>query len=298
MQNRGPADDLFRRGHSGAVVASGANFAVDAAFFPLTLSAGMDNLCRYMPKAEGLRMRCRFTGLSLSLLLILAAPAGWSQQLINVYVDGASADGFTNTGGGDSAQDLIKSLQGKDKTLRVVESSANADVIVRISSRDSRKDINSVSTYKNKSDDGKQTTTTTQANESTTRIVYATLTAGDFKTDIVGEGMTWRLAAGAVANKVDKWSKENYARLIEKRQQSSAPSTTTPQLQAQAAPAPDSAPEKSTSETTIVPGMTPAEVTKAMGEPQKKVTVGQKSLWTYKGMQVVFENDKVTDVKF
>ena len=44
--------------------------------------------------------------------------------------------------------------------------------------------------------------------------------------------------------------------------------------------------------------MTTDEVTKAMGEPQKKVTFGQKSLWTYKGMQVVFENGKVTDVKF
>jgi hypothetical protein len=35
-----------------------------------------------------------------------------------------------------------------------------------------------------------------------------------------------------------------------------------------------------------------------MGEPLKKVTFGQKALWTYKGMQVVFEKDKVTDVKF
>jgi hypothetical protein len=44
--------------------------------------------------------------------------------------------------------------------------------------------------------------------------------------------------------------------------------------------------------------MSPAQVTGAMGEPLKKVTFGQKALWTYKGMQVVFENDKVTDVKF
>jgi hypothetical protein len=44
--------------------------------------------------------------------------------------------------------------------------------------------------------------------------------------------------------------------------------------------------------------MTPDEVTKALGDPQKKVNFGTKSLWTYKGMQVVFESGKVTDVKF
>src|SRR5664279_4972971 len=110
--------------------------------------------------------------LSLSLLFVVATPMGWSQRLVNVYVDGTGADGFTNAGAGDSAQDLTKALQSKDKTLRVVESAANADVIVRVNSRDSRKDVNSVSTYIDKSDDGKRTTTTTQANESTTRIVY------------------------------------------------------------------------------------------------------------------------------
>ena len=111
--------------------------------------------------------------------------------------------------------------------------------------------------------------------------------------------MSWRIAAGAVANKVDKWSKENYARLIEKRSppSASAGSTSAPRAEAQAAPAPGSAPEKKASDTTITPGMTTDEVAKAMGEPQKKVTFGQKSLWTYKGMQVVFENGKVTDVK-
>jgi len=36
----------------------------------------------------------------------------------------------------------------------------------------------------------------------------------------------------------------------------------------------------------------------AFPEPLKKVTFGQKALRTYKAMQVVFEKDKVTDVKF
>ena len=82
----------------------------------------------------------------------------------------------------------VKALQGKNKTLQVVESAGNADVIVHIDKRDSRKDIASVSTYKDKSDDGKHTSTTTQANESTTRIVYATLIAGDFNSEIQAKG--------------------------------------------------------------------------------------------------------------
>jgi hypothetical protein len=44
--------------------------------------------------------------------------------------------------------------------------------------------------------------------------------------------------------------------------------------------------------------MTSDQVIKSLGEPQKKVNFGTKSLWTYKGMQVVFESGKVTDVKF
>ena len=44
--------------------------------------------------------------------------------------------------------------------------------------------------------------------------------------------------------------------------------------------------------------MTPKEVVAAMGEPLKRVNFGERSLWEYKGIQVVFEKDKVVDVKF
>ena len=229
-----------------------------------------------------------------SLLLVLGAQAVWSQRLIGVYVE-SGADGFTAAGGGDSSLDFIKSLRGKNKTLQVVGSAANADVIVRITSRDTKKEVGSITTYGNKSDDGKKSTKTTVANENTIRMVRATLKAGAFETDLEGQGSFWRLAADNLAGQVDRWIKQNYARLVEKR---SGANDDTPQPQSGPA-APNPAPAKSeAANASIEPGMSPAQVTGLMGEPLKKVTFGQKALWTYKGMQVVFEKDEVTDVKF
>jgi hypothetical protein len=223
-----------------------------------------------------------------ALVLIFGAQAIWSQRLIGVYVE-SGADGFTAAGGGDSSLDLVKSLRGKDKTLRLVDSAASADVIVRITSRDTKKEVGSVTTYGNKSDDGKKSTKTTVPNENTIRIVRATLKAGAFETDLEGQGSFWRLAADNLAGQVDRWIKQNYARLVEKRSEANGG-----QPREQSAPTEKSEPANAS----IEPGMSPRDVTGLLGEPLKKVTFGQKALWTYKGMQIVFENDKVTDVKF
>jgi len=47
----------------------------------------------------------------------------------------------------------------------------------------------------------------------------------------------------------------------------------------------------------IKPGMTQPEVVRALGDPQKKVAFGAKTLWTYDGFTVTFVDGKVTDVK-
>ena len=47
----------------------------------------------------------------------------------------------------------------------------------------------------------------------------------------------------------------------------------------------------------IKPGMTPAQVTRSLGEPQKRVTFGSKTIWTYDGFTVTFVEGKVSDVK-
>lgn len=44
-------------------------------------------------------------------------------------------------------------------------------------------------------------------------------------------------------------------------------------------------------------GMTEAELVRALGQPQKKVTFGPKSIWTYEGFTITIVGGKVTDVK-
>jgi hypothetical protein len=53
-----------------------------------------------------------------------------------------------------------------------------------------------------------------------------------------------------------------------------------------------------TKRTEIKPGMTAADVRKALGEPQAEVIFGEKTRWTYPGLSVVFVKGKVTDVQF
>lgn len=106
--------------------------------------------------------------------------------------------------------------------MRVVESAAEADVIVRIDSRNERKETGSVSTYANQSKDGRSATATTVPNDKYVRVLHGTLIAGEFQMPLQDESaLSWRLAAKDMASDVDHWVKENYARLIEKRLQNS-----------------------------------------------------------------------------
>jgi hypothetical protein len=47
----------------------------------------------------------------------------------------------------------------------------------------------------------------------------------------------------------------------------------------------------------IEKGMTPDDVVNAMGQPEKKVTLGVKQIYYYKDMKVIFMNGKVSDVQ-
>lgn len=225
---------------------------------------------------------------------VLANQSGASQRLVNVYVANGT-DGFTTSGGGDSSLDLTKSLQHKNKTLRLVDSESSADLVVRITSRNEVKELGSLTTYSNKSDDGKRQSTTTIPTQNLRRVVHATIKAGDFETDLQGESILWSGAADNLGGQIDHWIKQNYARLVEKRFQTNGDKE---KAQRNAVPIEPSAVATKTDDVSIERGMTPKQVTDKMGEPIKKVSFGPKSLWTYKGCQVVFENDKVTDVKF
>lgn len=232
--------------------------------------------------------------------VLLAAPSAFAQQLVNVFVTGDN-NGFSAAGATDSALDLQKSLANK-KSLRVVNSPSEADIIVRIDSRDQRKEIQGYTTNTNRSDDGKATTKTTTANDTIIRAVHATLVAGDFTQALDAESnMSWRFASDNIAGQVDRWARENYSRLMARRTAGGNAAPPPPSAQNSAPPASSDSPAQTpdqTAEANIQPGMTIDQVTRALGEPQKKVNFGTKALWTYKGMQVVFESGKVTDVKF
>jgi len=232
-------------------------------------------------------------------LALLASPSAFAQQLVNVFVTGDN-NGFSASGATDSALDLQKSLASK-KSLRVVNSPSEADLIVRIDSRDQRKELQGYTTNTNRSDDGKSTTKTTTANDTTVRTVHATLIAGDFTQALDADSTVgWRFAADNIAGQVERWARENSARLMARRTSggNAAASPPPPASAENSAPPPPPDSPGASADTTIQPGMTSDQVTKALGDPQKKVNFGTKSLWTYKGMQVVFDSGKVTDVKF
>ncbi|SEC47804.1 hypothetical protein [Terriglobus roseus] len=233
-----------------------------------------------------------FASLAIALAVV---PNAIGQTLIRMYVQAGSGD-FAANGAGDSALDLRKALLGKSRTIRVVDSPAEAEVVVRIDSRNVRKETASVNTYANQSKDGKSGTATTVPTIRNVNVLHVMLLAGNSQIPLETESaLSWRLAAGDMASSIDHWVKENYAKLIERRtEQKYAPSAT------EAAPSPSTPPAaaKSANDASIAPGMSESQVLEAMGAPEKKVIFGKKSLWNYRGLQVVFEDGRVTDVKF
>lgn len=230
-------------------------------------------------------------------LVLFTVPSAFAQQLTTVYVTGDN-NGFSAAGANDSAMDLKKSLANK-KTLRVVDSPAEADIIVRIDSRDSHKEVDGYTTNTNRSDDGRSSTRTTTTNDKTVRNLHATLMAGNFTQALSAQSeMSWRFAADNIAGQVERWTRENYAKLMARRAAGGNAAAPAPSSDQASVPPPSPGSSAQTEEATIHPGMTPDQVIQALGEPQKKVTFGTKSLWTYKGMQVAFDGGKVTDVKF
>ncbi|SDF71212.1 hypothetical protein [Terriglobus roseus] len=232
-----------------------------------------------------------FRRLSFALLFAigLIAPVAWSQTLIRVYVQAGSGD-FAANGASDSALDLRKALLGKSQSLTVVDSAADADVVARVDSRNVRKETSAVNTYSNKSDDGKSTTKTTVPTVQTINELHVTLLVGNSEIPMQSESsLSWRLAASNMASSIEHWTKENSAKLMGRRGAASASQAPA----AVAAPGP-----VATQDASIAPGMTEADVLKAVGAPDKKVSFGSKAQWSYRGMQVVFEDGKVTDVKF
>jgi len=225
-------------------------------------------------------------------LAALAPNVTHSQDHVRVYV-AAGSDGLAGPGAGDSALDLAKSLMRKER-LAVVQSESDADVVVRVQSRNTEHGVGGFTTSTTKSKDGKSHTTA-MPTQSTIRVVHATLEMGSYKLDLKGEHPFWSGAAGKVADQVDRWVKENYTRVVGAHSERGhdAETGSTPSSDGESRP---SAPQPH--EAAIEPGMNPEQVEATAGAPLKKVTFGARTLWTYQGFVVVFEDGKVTDVKF
>jgi hypothetical protein len=223
----------------------------------------------------------------LTVLSRLAPGLAWSQGMVRVYVARGDASGFTSGAGAeDSALDLIKSLRNR-KTLVVVHSESEADVVVRLGSRHKTSSVGSFTTIHSKNKDDQKSVSTTYANQKTERLLPVTLEVDDFKLDLEGKSITGRGAADQVASQVEKWSKENYARLMDRQSKKSKDHPNARET------------SQETESATVQPGMNPDEVRTALGEPAKKITFEPKTQWTYgDGVQVIFQENKVTDVRF
>ncbi len=103
----------------------------------------------------------------------------------------------------DSVKDLTKEI-GKRKHLEVVGTAEAADIVVEILHR--RKERRSESSYENWDRERFETTDW--------RIVSYRMTAGEFEHQAEVEGKSWRQAAGSLSKEVERWAKENRARLL------------------------------------------------------------------------------------
>ena len=240
-------------------------------------------------------LRSRLPLLATLVIGLSSVPHAFAQTLIRVYVQAGSGD-FAANGAGDSALDLRKALLGKSRTVHVVDSPSEAEVVVRIDSRNVRKETASVNTYANESKDGRSGTATTVPTIRNVDVLHVMLLAGNSQIPLETESaLSWRLAASDMASSIDHWVKENYAKLIERRTEQKDVSKTLQSSAASSAPTPEA---KGSEDASISPGMSESQVLGTMGVPEKKVTFGKKALWNYRGMQVVFEDGHVTDVKF
>jgi len=149
----------------------------------------------------------------LSMLSLIWPESVAAQGPVRVYVTSADeGSGFTSKGTDDSLLDLTKALS-KKRRLSIVNDRADADVVVRVESRDSHSEMGGVYSYKDSK--GK---TQVYSTTKTERVVYATLEVEEYRHQMHGEGATWTSASEKVAGQVDKWVDQNLVRIIERRQ--------------------------------------------------------------------------------
>jgi hypothetical protein len=136
-------------------------------------------------------------------------------QLFRVYVFTAEAKyvDADSKAREDSVKDLRRFLENKKKTLVLVEDRRSADMTLEVLGRDLVPTGNMTTAW----DPVLGETKTTQDSGST---LWVKMTVGDYSTRIIGHGpafaAAYRVAADDVSAKVDRWIKDNGAKVDRK----------------------------------------------------------------------------------
>ena len=146
----------------------------------------------------------------------------------------------------DSLKDLKEAIAKKKEWLEVAESPDDADIVVEVVDRlvVATGEIDTKTTS-NVSKDGKTVTSNTKSTPLTNYTLRTVMRVGDYEAPVNGEVSSeyifgvWRAAAGNVAGNVERWAKDNHARITSRTP--GRPGASAPVLASPAAPAPPTA---------------------------------------------------------
>jgi hypothetical protein len=113
----------------------------------------------------------------------------------------------------DSVKDVRRHLENKKKTLVVVDDRASADMTLEVLGRDLVPTGNMTTMWD-------PVLGNTQSTQNVAGTLWVKLTVGDYSTTVVGRGGAfagaWSVAADDISAKVDRWIKDNGAKVDRK----------------------------------------------------------------------------------
>ncbi len=145
--------------------------------------------------------------------LTAALPASAARrEPLRVYCEAADQDGFVDPELADSLRDLRDALRGKKKTLRLVETRDEADLVARVEERLRERVAREPSL-------GELILTGASAYRAkVVKAVYVSLEADGSSFPVRGsDDLFWQLAAEDAAGRIDRWLKQNRERLLRAR---------------------------------------------------------------------------------
>ena len=123
----------------------------------------------------------------------------------------------------DSLKDLQEAIVKKKDWLELAESTDDADIVIEVQDRlEVATGKVDTETTSNVSKDGKRITSNTTSKPVTNYTLLTVMRVGDYEAPVNGEVSSeylfgvWRAAAGNVASEVERWAKDNHARITSK----------------------------------------------------------------------------------